>query len=53
MEIKAINVERSTDELYARKIVSDELKKPSKAAVEIFKRKAYPNMQRGKKKDEC
>lgn len=46
MEVKAINVERSSRELYAKKIVADEFKKPSKAAVKVFKRPAYPNTER-------
>lgn len=46
MEIKSINVEKSSKELYAKKIVADEYKRPSKAAVEVFRRPAYPKIER-------
>ena len=55
MEIKGISTEKSSSEIHAKLLVAKEYAKPTEAAVEVFKRPAFPNirMKKGEGNARC
>lgn len=45
MEIKSISIVEGSSEIHAKLLVAKEYAKPTKAAVEVFKRPAFPNIR--------